>query len=117
MMTSDEYRLYSIAFYKSKSWRQLRLVTISILGPTCLCCKKELLLDEDLQVDHVIPRINALHLELDITNLQILCAKCNGFEGKGTQTIDYRSSLQRMLLSKSTYVPLPFVYEPKPKRK
>lgn len=103
--------MYSKAFFSSKPWKELRAVAIDLLGTTCLCCQKENLNGYQLHVDHVIPRSRNINLQLVLSNLQILCATCNGYEnGKGTEITDYRNDQQRQKLATSTYVPLKFVY-------
>lgn len=103
-MQQTKYQSYSRFFFSTPQWRELRLVAIQLLGTACLCCKKQNLSGSDLHVDHVIPRIVDLSRQLDLTNVQILCAACNGYGGKGRQTIDYRSPIQVQLLIDRNYV-------------
>jgi len=65
-------------FYRSSEWRELRykkLVShIQSKGRVCECCKSN---TNKLHVDHIKPRSIRPDLELDITNLQVLCDVCN----------------------------------------
>lgn len=75
-------------FYKSKEWRDLRYRALKLYGRLCMCCGRKPP-DVALHVDHIIPRSKAPELELEITNLQILCEDCN--LGKSNKdSIDYR---------------------------
>ncbi len=65
------------SFYKTKEWRILRYKALALHGRKCMCCGAS---PEDgiiLHVDHIKPRSRFPQLELDITNLQVLCEDCN----------------------------------------
>lgn len=77
-----------VDFYRSKAWRDLRYKALKLYGRQCMCCgaKPPSVV---LHVDHIKPRSKYPELELDITNLQILCEDCN--LGKSNKDeIDYR---------------------------
>ena len=63
-------------FYKSKEWRALRFKALVKYGNQCMCCGRQPP-DVIIHVDHIKSRYNYPELELDINNLQILCADCN----------------------------------------
>jgi len=77
------------SFYQTKEWRRLRYRALTRYGRRCVCCGAT---PEDgikLHVDHIKPRSKYPSLEMDITNLQILCEDCN--IGKSNyDSIDYR---------------------------
>jgi len=50
-------------------------------------------------VDHIKPRSKYPLLELDISNMQVLCEQCN-CSLKGTNTVDYRNNRHRKLLER-----------------
>jgi 5-methylcytosine-specific restriction endonuclease McrA len=59
-------------------------------GNQCLCCARhESELESVLEQDHVIPLSKGGSNW--ISNIQPLCADCNGMGGKGTKIIDYRT--------------------------
>jgi len=65
-------------FYKSEEWLQLRYRVLSIFQAKCMCCGRTP--SEHgivVHVDHIKPRSKYPELELDINNMQILCAACN----------------------------------------
>jgi 5-methylcytosine-specific restriction endonuclease McrA len=75
-------------FYDTREWHIVRYKAIKTYGKTCQCCGAK---DVEIHVDHIKPRSKHPELELEITNLQILCRQCN--LGKGnTDSIDWRTS-------------------------
>ena len=75
-------------FYESREWRELRYEALKKYGRKCLCCGQQPP-EVILHVDHIKPRSKFPELELEISNLQILCKDCN--LGKSNKDcIDYR---------------------------
>jgi hypothetical protein len=65
---------YKDSFYTSKAWLSVRYDLIISSKKECsLCGSKE----KPFHVDHIKPRSKNPELELNISNLQILCAACN----------------------------------------
>lgn len=64
------------SFYNSRAWRTLRYQALCMYGGKCQCCgaTAETAI---LHVDHIKPRSKHPELELEITNLQVLCETCN----------------------------------------
>lgn len=65
------------SFYRSQPWKEVRYFVLKRDGRRCVCCGAT---PEDLvkmHVDHIKPRSLRPDLELDATNLQILCEDCN----------------------------------------
>jgi len=62
------------SFYGSTEWRKLRLEVILLYGTVCMKCGSD---DGDHVVDHIKPRSKFPLLELDISNMQVLCNTCN----------------------------------------
>lgn len=79
----------SAAFYASQAWKQLRYLFLRNGGGKCNCCGATAASGAVLHVDHIIPRWKEPSRELDITNLQCLCADCNMGKGAWDQT-DWR---------------------------
>jgi 5-methylcytosine-specific restriction endonuclease McrA len=61
-------------FYLSEKWRGLRYQALKAQGRICALCRNP---EGIMHVDHIKPRSKYPELELEITNLQILCADCN----------------------------------------
>lgn len=75
-------------FYRSREWLELRYLAFKHYGRRCMCCGAGPH-ECQLQVDHIKPRIRYPELALELTNLQILCRKCNS--GKSWKdTTDWR---------------------------
>lgn len=63
-------------FYASRAWRRLREYQIT-REPLCRHCMQQGRTTAGKQVDHIIPRKRAPELELDMDNVQTLCASCH----------------------------------------
>jgi 5-methylcytosine-specific restriction endonuclease McrA len=72
-------------FYLSKRWRSVRARILKLFGNKCMKCGSE----NHISVDHILPRSKYPHLELDVTNLQVLCRSCNSQKGNRSRK-DYR---------------------------
>lgn len=73
-------------FYLSSEWEELRYNTLKKHGRKCMVCFRTNL---ELHVDHIKPRSRYPELELEASNLQVLCRDCN--KGKSnTDSIDWR---------------------------
>ncbi len=64
-------------FYKSKEWRSLRVKALTKLGRKCCLCGRSPKDGIILHVDHIKPRSKHPSLELELSNLQVLCEDCN----------------------------------------
>lgn len=70
-------------FFSSDAWRKLRYRALQAHGAKCLCCGNTAVSSgKPLHVDHIKPRYKYPKLELELSNLQVLCHDCN--LGKGT---------------------------------
>lgn len=83
-MTSKEFCL-------SIEWIILRRKVLNAFGKRCMKCNK---LFKAPHVDHIKPRSKYGHLSLEITNLQVLCKKCNQ-DKSDNNSIDYRTENQK----------------------
>lgn len=66
----------SYGFYKTREWKELRFSILRKYGFSCMACGRKppgIILN----VDHIKPRSKYPELEMDINNLQVLCATCN----------------------------------------
>lgn len=64
-------------FYYTDEWRAVRYEALRINGGKCQCCGRGRAHGVVLHVDHIKPRSKFPHLELDLSNLQVLCEDCN----------------------------------------
>jgi len=62
-------------FYRSKAWQALRNQVIGE-QPVCNICND----NYAYEVDHIIPRKDAPHLELERSNCQALCKWCHSIK-------------------------------------
>ncbi len=65
---------FSNDFYNSREWKELRYKAIRTYGRVCMACGQT---NGVMHVDHIKPRSMYPELQLDFSNLQILCADCN----------------------------------------
>lgn len=78
-----------VPFYESEEWRKVRYQALKLHGALCQCCGAKPGPNRPLHVDHIKPRSKFPELELDITNLQVLCKDCNFGKSAWDQT-DWR---------------------------
>lgn len=64
-------------FYFSDNWRAVRYRALLKHGRKCQCCGATPGTGAVLHVDHIKPRSLHPEMELELENLQILCADCN----------------------------------------
>jgi len=79
----------AVGFYRTPAWREARYQALKRAGGACQCCGARASLGKPLHVDHIKPRSRFPDLELDVTNLQVLCDDCNLGKGAGDET-DWR---------------------------
>lgn len=78
-----------VAFYESDQWRAIRYQALRLHGGCCQCCGRRPNGNNPLHVDHIKPRSKHPELELQLSNLQVLCADCNLGKSNRDQT-DWR---------------------------
>ncbi len=76
-------------FYWSDEWRRVRYIALKASRGCCELCGEGPSPGKPLHVDHIKPRSLYPNLELDIKNLQVLCADCNLGKGNRDQ-VDWR---------------------------
>ncbi len=81
----------SVNFYESDLWRKARYQALKLHGGCCQCCGARASPGKPLHVDHIKPRSRFRHLELEVANLQVLCADCNLGKGAWDKT-DWRAA-------------------------
>lgn len=64
-------------FYISREWRKVRIDALIKNGRSCCVCGRSAKDGIVLHVDHIKPRSKFPELELELSNLQILCEDCN----------------------------------------
>jgi uncharacterized membrane protein len=64
-------------FYQSPEWRLLRNQVLKEHEHICCNCGKSITDNDDLTVDHVLPRSKFPKKALDKSNMQVLCRSCN----------------------------------------
>jgi hypothetical protein len=68
-------------FYLTADWRQLRRRVIERDGNVCGRCNQSIQDQGDLTVDHIKARSKYPELALALSNLQVLCRRCNSSKG------------------------------------
>jgi 5-methylcytosine-specific restriction endonuclease McrA len=84
-------------FYASDAWQKARYRALQACGAKCLCCGASAIDGAVLHVDHIKPRYYFPHLQLELTNLQVLCSDCNLGKGASDET-DWRTDAQKEAL-------------------
>lgn len=82
-----------LKFYESREWRNVRYSALIAANGICQCCGNRPSKDNPLHVDHIKPRSKYPELELEVSNLQVLCADCNLGKSNRDET-DWRESVQ-----------------------
>ena len=85
-LRAQKEKKFKEGFYTSRPWRALRYEALRVLGRKCQCCGAT---GKEMHVDHIKPRSLFPALELELSNLQILCADCNLGKSNKDQT-DWR---------------------------
>jgi 5-methylcytosine-specific restriction endonuclease McrA len=86
-------------FYLSWEWKRLRYQALKLHGRRCQCCGwAPGDSDGHLVVDHIKPRRHYPELELDLSNLQVLCNDCNMGKGSAYED-DFRTVAERHRLT------------------
>ncbi|TLG72060.1 HNH endonuclease [Culicoidibacter larvae] len=76
-MNNYKTKEQKLKFYKSKAWKQLRLVALERDNNECQQCKANGVYHKAEDVDHVKEIENYPQLALDINNLRCLCKRCH----------------------------------------
>jgi 5-methylcytosine-specific restriction endonuclease McrA len=67
-----------VTFYDSPEWQRLRYRVLVNAKGSCMCCGATAKSSAaPLHVDHIKPRSRYPELELELSNLQVLCRACN----------------------------------------
>jgi 5-methylcytosine-specific restriction endonuclease McrA len=72
------------AFYSSPEWLEVRYQALQKCGARCQCCGASPADGALMHVDHIKPRSRFPELQLELSNLQVLCRRCN----QGKSNID-----------------------------
>lgn len=67
----------SDGFYETRAWRELRYKALVKYGARCQCCGANRDDGVRIHVDHIKPRSKFPDLQLELSNLQVLCEDCN----------------------------------------
>lgn len=79
----------NVNFYLSTAWKIVRYEVLLDRGGKCEACGASPKTGAVLHVDHIKPRYRFPKLELERSNLQVLCADCNKGKGAWDET-DWR---------------------------
>jgi 5-methylcytosine-specific restriction endonuclease McrA len=73
----QEYR----QFYLTADWRYVRRQVTERDGNVCRRCNLQIQDPNELTIDHIKPRSKYPRLALVLSNLQVLCRRCNSSKG------------------------------------
>lgn len=73
-------------FYDSERWMRVRYEALKASDGRCSCCGQRPDDGNPLHVDHVKPRSTHPELALVLSNLQVLCKRCNLGKGAWDET-------------------------------
>ena len=74
------------AFYRSYTWRKVRMEVLIRDGRRCACCGTTPHDGVSMHVDHIKPLRLNWNLRVDVENLQVLCEVCNHGKGNWDET-------------------------------
>ena len=77
-------------FYSSPEWQQVRSEVIKEKGQVCSECGVYYEDSYHITVDHIRPRSKYPELALELSNLRVLCRRCNSSKGDKDSEIYYR---------------------------
>lgn len=77
------------SFYETREWQSLRYEALKVSAGRCVCCGARPSESNPLHVDHIKPRSKHPELQLVLSNLQVLCKKCN-LGKSNTDSTDWR---------------------------
>lgn len=100
-LITAEIRKRTRGFYSTRAWLDLRYKVLVKHGGRCQCCGVDAARGAILNVDHIKPRSLYPELELEESNLQVLCADCNRGKSNKDET-DFRPALASALAKEST---------------
>ena len=82
-------------FYQTAAWKRARFAAFEHYGRRCMCCgwHPDMGGTNYLVVDHIASRRLRPDLELERSNLQVLCNECNLGKGSYSRT-DFRAERQ-----------------------
>jgi HNH endonuclease len=83
-------------FFQTREWLELRYQTLEASNGMCGCCGNKHSASNPLQVDHIKPRSKFPELALTLSNLQVLCRRCNLGKGNKSET-DWRITVSSAL--------------------
>lgn len=87
----DKQNIYD--FYETWEWKTLRYKVLKKYGAKCMLCGRGVEDGVKIFVDHIKPRALFPELELEESNLQVLCNDCNMGKGRWDDT-DWRKKPQ-----------------------
>lgn len=73
----EDRKKEGLKFYESWEWKKLRYKILQKYGPVCMLCGDSKNDGVRIVVDHIKPRTIFPELELEESNLQVLCNSCN----------------------------------------
>lgn len=91
-------KLSRTEFYESREWLSIRYDALKTYGRICMLCKT---VDGQMHVDHIKPRSKYPELELEFSNLQILCRACN-LGKSNTDDTDFREEAKERMTKTKT---------------
>lgn len=89
-------------FYGSWEWDKLRYEALQKYGPRCMLCGATSA-ETRVVVDHIKPRRLFPELQLEFSNLQVLCDACNRGKGRTDQT-DWRDLREQLLAEETAHM-------------
>ena len=92
--TANPKQVARTKFYASDEWVRLRYKALKANDGRCELCGRSKHDNATLHVDHIKPRSKHPELELELSNLQVLCSTCNWGKSNKDDT-DWRSDLPR----------------------
>ena len=92
----DEWERQTKIFYSSQAWKELRYEILREGAGTCSCCGARASDGVRIHVDHIKPRSKYPELQLEKSNMQILCEDCN-FGKSNYYNDDWRVKMENQL--------------------